>query len=60
MAEMVHTDGGSPKVPGRTWEKYMIEIQSTFSARATMDHRPLTALLVQEGLIDIHPFITVF
>ena len=31
-----------------------------FSARAIVDYRPLEALLVQEGLINNHPFITVF
>ena len=31
-----------------------------FSARAIVDHRPLEALLVQEGLTKNHPFITVF
>ena len=31
-----------------------------FSARAMMDHRPFEALLVQEGLIDNHPFTAVF
>ena len=62
---MVNTDGGdgadgeSPKVHGRTWRKYFGSI-GTFSARAIVDHRPLKALLVQEGLINNHPFITVF
>ena len=48
----------SPKVHGRTWRKCFGI--GTFSARAIVDHRPLTALLVQEGLINNHPFITVF
>ena len=45
--------------------EYMTEIHrendpNYFSARALVDHRPLKALLVQEGLINNHPFTIFF
>ena len=44
-----------------TWREYIAWDDLEYSsARATMDYRPLEALLVQQGLINIHPFSTVF
>ena len=60
MTDMLHSGGGPDGEHRRTLKFIAGNNFQYFSARAIMDHRQFEALWVQEGLIDNHPFITVF